>query len=33
MWKGGFVPEPIHWALFVAFWVALVGAALYYRFR
>jgi hypothetical protein len=33
LWKGGFAPEPIHWALFIAFWLVLVGAALYYRFR
>lgn len=33
LWKGGFVPEPIHWVLFIAFWVALMLGALYYRFR
>jgi hypothetical protein len=33
LWKGGFVGEPIHWALFVLFWLALAGASIYYRFR
>lgn len=33
LWKGGFVSEPIHWALFIAFWLVLVGTALYHRFR
>ncbi len=33
LWKGGFVTEPIHWALFVLFWFAMAGAYLYYRFR
>jgi len=33
LWKGGFVAEPIHWALFLLFWVALAVSALYYRFR
>ncbi|WP_331041222.1 hypothetical protein [Allosphingosinicella sp.] len=33
LWKGGFVPEPIHWALFILFWVALAASTLYYRFR
>lgn len=32
LWKGGFVIEPIHWLLFVAFWLSMAGAALYYRF-
>ena len=33
LWKGGFVIEPIHWALFAGFWVSLAGAAAYYRIR
>ena len=33
LWKGGFVAEPIHWVLFVGFWVSLAAATLYYRFR
>jgi len=33
LWKGGFVPEPIHWALFVMFWLVLAGSSIYYRYR
>lgn len=33
LWKGGFLIEPIHWALFAGFWACLAGAALYYRLR
>ncbi len=33
LWKGGFVAEPIHWALFVMFWLVLAAASLYYRYR
>jgi len=33
LWKGGFVVEPIHWALFVIFWLALALSSLYYRYR
>lgn len=33
LWKGGFVPEPVHWMLFVLFWLSLALASLYYRFR
>jgi hypothetical protein len=33
LWRGGFVPEPIHWALFLLFWLSLVLAGLFYRFR
>jgi hypothetical protein len=33
LWKGGFVPEPVHWMLFLLFWVTLALAALFYRFR
>jgi hypothetical protein len=30
---GGFVAEPVHWMLFVLFWLSLALAALWYRFR
>ena len=33
LWCGGFVPEPVHWMLFVLFWLSLALATLYYRFR
>ncbi|HYW15734.1 MAG TPA: hypothetical protein VE891_06225 [Allosphingosinicella sp.] len=33
LWKGGFVPEPIHWVLFLLFWLSLVLASLWYRYR
>lgn len=33
MWKGGFVAEPLHWALFLLFWASLASATAYYRFR
>ena len=33
LWKGGFVAEPIHWVLFILFWVALASSTLYYRNR
>lgn len=33
LWKGGFVIEPIHWALFALFWLSLAGAAAFYRIR
>lgn len=33
LWRGGFVPEPIHWVLFVLFWLSLALATLFYRFR
>lgn len=33
LWKGGFVPEPVHWMLFVLFWLSLALASLWYRFR
>lgn len=33
LWRGGFVPEPIHWVLFLLFWLSLALASLYYRFR
>jgi cation transport ATPase len=33
LWKGGFVAEPVHWILFVLFWLSLALASLFYRFR
>ncbi|HEX8262946.1 MAG TPA: hypothetical protein VF547_08740 [Allosphingosinicella sp.] len=33
LWKGGFVPEPVHWILFALFWLSLALASLWYRFR
>lgn len=33
LWRGGFVPEPVHWMLFVLFWLNLALASLWYRFR
>lgn len=33
LWKGGFVIEPIHWALFVLFWLSLALASLFHRVR
>ena len=33
LWRGGFVPEPVHWMLFVLFWLSLAVATLWYRFR
>ena len=33
LWKGGFVVEPIHWVIFVLFWLSLALASLWYRFR
>lgn len=33
LWKGGFVPEPVHWILFLIFWLSLALATLWYRFR
>lgn len=33
LWKGGFVPEPVHWMLFILFWLSLALATLWYRFR
>jgi hypothetical protein len=32
-WKGGFVPEPMHVALYVGFMIVFVLASLFYRFR
>jgi hypothetical protein len=33
LWRGGFVAEPVHWVLFVLFWLGLALASLWYRFR
>ena len=33
LWKGGVAIEPIHWVLFVGFWLLLLGGTIYYRFR
>lgn len=33
LWMGGLVPEPMHGAIFAAFWVSLAGASLFYRVR
>lgn len=33
LWKGGLAVEPIHWLLFAGFWLLMIGAAIYYRFR
>ena len=32
-WKGGFVPEPMHVALYVGFMIVFLLASLFYRFR
>lgn len=33
LWKASFVPEPIHWVIFIAGYAALYAALLFYRFR
>jgi F0F1-type ATP synthase assembly protein I len=33
LWKGGFAVEPIHWALFLMFWLALAISSILYRVR
>lgn len=33
LWKGGFVGEPIHWVVFILFWLSLALSSLFYRFR
>ena len=33
LWKGGVLIEPIHWALFIGFWLLLALGTLFYRFR
>lgn len=33
LWRGGLVPEPVHWVLFASFWLSLALASLWHRFR
>jgi cytochrome bd-type quinol oxidase subunit 2 len=33
LWRGDLAPEPVHWMLFLLFWLSLALASLYYRFR
>lgn len=33
LWKGDFVREPVHWAIFILFVVIWTAAKLFYRFR
>ena len=33
LWKASLAPEPIHWLLFISFWMLLAGSALFYRAR
>ncbi|GLR48493.1 hypothetical protein [Sphingomonas astaxanthinifaciens] len=33
LWKGGLLPEPSHWMLFLGFYAALAASYLFYRFR
>lgn len=33
LWKGGFVPQPSHWLIYVLFLVAVALGQLWYRFR
>jgi hypothetical protein len=33
LWRGDLVREPVHWVLFLLFWLSLVLAGLFYRFR
>jgi hypothetical protein len=33
LWRGSFVAEPVHWMLFLLFWLSLALATLWYRFR
>ena len=33
LWMGQLVPEPMHGALFILFWLSLAAAFLFYRFR
>ncbi len=33
LWKGGLVPEPMHFVLFLGFWGLLIACYLYYRYR
>lgn len=33
LWKGGFLPEPMHVAIYAAVLVSILAASLFYRFR
>lgn len=33
LWKGALLPEPSHWQLFIAFYLALAGGYFFYRYR
>lgn len=33
LWRGDLAPEPIHWVLFLFFFLSVVAAYLFYRFR
>ena len=33
LWKSGFVPEPMHFVLYLLFMVTILGASLFYRVR
>ena len=33
LWKAQLAVEPIHWLLFVSFWLLLIGSSIFYRFR
>ena len=33
LWKASLVVEPVHWLLFVGFWLLLIGSAISYRLR
>lgn len=33
LWRGDLVLEPVHWMLFLIFWLSLALASLFYRFR
>ena len=33
LWKAELAVEPIHWLLFVSFWLLLIGSSIFYRFR
>ena len=33
LWKSALLPEPSHWQIFAAFYLTLLGAYLFYRFR
>jgi len=33
LWKGGLLPEPSHWQLFLGFYAALLASYVFYRYR